>query len=66
MLIGIDVAKAQLEFACRPTGETGTVMNHESGISHLVARPSGARDGPACRLHFRVRRQPARSYAWRM
>lgn len=36
--IGIDVAKAQLEFACRPRGETGTVRNTEEGIRELVAR----------------------------
>jgi len=36
--IGIDVAKAQLEFACRPSGETGTVRNTEEGIRELVAR----------------------------
>ena len=36
--IGIDVAKAQLEFACRPSGETGTVANDEAGIRELVAR----------------------------
>lgn len=36
--IGIDVAKAQLEFACRPSGETGTGRNTEEGIRELVAR----------------------------
>ncbi len=36
--IGIDVAKVQLEFACRPGGETGTVANDERGIAELVAR----------------------------
>jgi transposase len=36
--IGIDVAKAQLEFACRPTGETGTVVNEEDGIRALRER----------------------------
>jgi transposase len=35
--IGIDVAKAQLEFACRPSGETGTVLNEDGGIHELVA-----------------------------
>ena len=34
--IGIDVAKAQLEFACRPSGETGGVPNEERGIAELV------------------------------
>lgn len=36
--IGIDVAKAQLEFACRPREETGTMANDESGVAALVAR----------------------------
>jgi transposase len=36
--IGIDVAKAQLEFVCRPSGETGTVLNEDGGIHELVAR----------------------------
>jgi transposase len=36
--IGIDVAKAQLEFACRPSGETSLQPNTESGIHALVAR----------------------------
>jgi transposase len=36
--LGIDVAKAQLEFACRPSGEAGTVANEEGGIRELVAR----------------------------
>lgn len=38
LFIGIDVAKAQLEFACQPSGETGTVPNAEDGIRELVAR----------------------------
>jgi transposase len=36
--IGIDIAKAQLELACRPTAETGTFSNDERGIGELVAR----------------------------
>jgi transposase len=36
--IGIDVAKAQLEFASRPGGETGSAANDERGIGELVAR----------------------------
>jgi transposase len=36
--IGIDVGKAQLEFACLPRGETGTVPNDDGGIRGLVAR----------------------------
>jgi transposase len=36
--IGIDVAKAQLAFACQPSGETGTVPNGEDGIRELVTR----------------------------
>jgi len=38
LFIGIDVAKAQLEFACRPSGETGTVRNDDGGIRELGAR----------------------------
>ena len=40
--IGIDVAKAQLEFACRPSGETATVSNDEAGIHALVAQCQAA------------------------
>jgi transposase len=36
--IGIDVAKAQLEFASRPGGETGGVPNEERSIAELVVR----------------------------
>ena len=36
--IGIDVAKAQLEFARRPSGETGTVANDDGGIRAPVER----------------------------
>ena len=36
--IGIDVAKAQLEYASRPSNQAGTVPNDESGIRELVAR----------------------------
>jgi transposase len=34
--IGIDVAKATLDYACRPTGEAGTVPNDDQGIRALV------------------------------
>jgi transposase len=43
--IGIDVAKAQLEFAHRPSGATGRVPNDDSGIAALVAQVQAA--GPA-------------------
>jgi transposase len=36
--IGIDVAKAQLDIAVRPTGEQWQVPNDEAGIAALVAR----------------------------
>jgi transposase len=36
--VGIDVAKAQLEMALRPTGERWTVGNDDAGIAALVAR----------------------------
>ena len=39
--VGIDVAKAQLEFAVRPSGEPGTVANDEAGIQELVIRCQG-------------------------
>jgi transposase len=38
MFIGIDVAKAQLDFACQPSGGTGTVPNDDGGIRVLVER----------------------------
>jgi transposase len=41
MFIGIDVAKAQLDFACQPSGETGTVPNDDGGIRVLVERLQG-------------------------
>lgn len=34
--IGIDVAKATLDYACRPNGEAGTVPNDDQGIDALV------------------------------
>jgi hypothetical protein len=34
--IGIDVAKAQFEFAGRPSGVTGAVPNADDGIDALV------------------------------
>ena len=40
--IGIDVAKAQLEFADRPSGERGAVSNDEDGIRALVAHCQAA------------------------
>jgi transposase len=38
MLIGIDVAKAELVIAARPTGERWTVANDEAGVQGLVRR----------------------------
>lgn len=38
MLIGIDVAKAELVIAARPSGERWTVANDERGVQALVAR----------------------------
>jgi transposase len=38
MFIGIDVAKTQLDYACRPTGDAGTVPNDDPGIHVLVER----------------------------
>jgi transposase len=36
--LGIDVAKGQLEFACRPSGEAGCAPNDDAGIAELVGR----------------------------
>ncbi len=36
--VGIDVAKAQLDIALRPTGERWAVANDDAGIAALVAR----------------------------
>src|SRR5262245_40630778 len=36
--VGIDVAKAQLDIALRPTGERWVVGNDDAGIAALVAR----------------------------
>jgi transposase len=38
LFVGIDVAKAQLEIALRPTGDRWTVANDDTGIAALVAR----------------------------
>jgi len=38
VFVGIDVAKAQLDIALRPTGEGWTVTNDEPGIATLVTR----------------------------
>ena len=38
MLIGIDVAKAELVVAARPSGERWTVANDERGVRTLVDR----------------------------
>jgi transposase len=43
MLIGIDVAKAELVIAARPSGERWTVANDERGIRTLVDRVQGAK-----------------------
>jgi transposase len=37
-VVGIDVAKAQLDMALRPTGERWAVANEDTGIAALVAR----------------------------
>jgi transposase len=42
VFVGIDVAKAYLDVAIRPTGEHERVPNDEAGIAHLVARLQAA------------------------
>jgi len=36
--VGIDVAKAHLDIALRPTGTRWTVANEEAGIADLVTQ----------------------------
>src|SRR5919206_1027127 len=38
LFVGIDVAKAQLDIALRPTGDRWAVANDEPGIAALVVR----------------------------
>jgi transposase len=38
LFVGVDVAKAQLDIAVRPTGERWAVANDDAGIATLVAR----------------------------
>ena len=38
VVVGVDVAKARLDVAVRPSGETGSVENNEGGVTALVAR----------------------------
>src|SRR3989475_10562892 len=38
VFVGIDVAKARLDVALHPSGETWTVPNSEAGIAALVAQ----------------------------
>jgi transposase len=41
--VGIDVAKASLDVAVRPSGETWSVENAEAGVTALVERVRGLR-----------------------
>jgi transposase len=41
VFVGIDVAKAQLDIALRPTGTRWTVTNDDAGIAELVTRLQG-------------------------
>jgi transposase len=38
LFVGVDVAKAQLDIAVRPTGERWTVANDDAGMATLVER----------------------------
>ena len=58
--IGIDVAKAQLEFAVLPTAETGTVANEESGIRPWWPAPGTGPNADRVRGHRRLRGRPRR------
>jgi len=39
MVVGIDVAKAELVVATRPTGTRGTVANDEAGVRGVSGAP---------------------------
>lgn len=41
VFVGLDVAKATLDVAVRPSGETWTVANDEAGMAQLVVRVRG-------------------------
>jgi transposase len=43
LFVGIDVSKASLDVAVRPTGETWTAANAPEGIDSLVARIAALR-----------------------
>lgn len=45
IFVGLDVAKAQLDVAVRPSGKRWTVMNDEAGIAELVGALRGLRPG---------------------
>ena len=40
LFVGIDVSKARLDVALRPSGQTWSVTNDEAGIAELVSGPS--------------------------
>lgn len=42
VFVGIDVAKAQLDIALRPTGDRWAVPNEEASIASLVAQLQAA------------------------
>ena len=42
IFVGIDVAKAQVDVAARPTDDRWTVSNDEAGISQLASRSEGS------------------------
>jgi hypothetical protein len=47
-VIGIDVAKAELEVAVRPSGDRWTAPNEPGGIRQLVARLTTLGAGAHC------------------
>ncbi len=58
MVLGIDVAKAELVVAARPSGERWTVANDEPGVRTLVERlqrepPEGEDTASASRARLR-------------
>ena len=52
--VGIDVAKAQLDIALRPSGERWAVPNDASGVATLVDAVAGPPPHPDCAGSHRV------------
>ena len=63
MLIGIDVAKAELVIAARPSGDRWTLANDERGVQTLAERFT--RERPALVIEWASRNEGALLENWR-